>query len=177
MEVNLVVGHGTVEGQIPKTGDFTVCSTCGEVGTFSDKLDIIPATEEQLDAMMDKWPEAYMQMNAASYYINQLFEIKSKYMKKVFIDAHRAIHNPKQKKLMIDGTPTEIQTNPEGLRYVIIKEGSKEYEVVQQNPKTRSAYAQRAKEGENISWLIPHYFGSRRLDGWKVITDSTPVEE
>ena len=176
MPVNLVIGHGTQPNQKPITGDFTVCSSCGQTGTFDDELNILPATEEQLDAMMDKWPEAYMQMNAASYYINQLFELKNKYMKKIFIDIHKALHNLKQKQIKINGTPTEIQTNTEGLRFVIFKDGDKEWEIVQQNPKTASAYAKRAQDGEKISWLIPYYFGFRKQDGWKVITESTTVE-
>ena len=97
-------------------------------------------------------------------------------MKRLFIDIHRALHNPKQKQIKINGTPTEIQTNPKGLRFVVFKDDGKEWEIVQQNPNTSSTYAKRAQEGEKISWLIPYYFGYRRQDGWKVITESTSVE-
>lgn len=175
MPVNVVIGHGTNPEQVPKVGDFTVCSTCGQVGTFDADLNILPATEEQLDATMDKWPEVYMQMTVASYYINQLFQLKCRNMKKLFIDIHKALHNPKQKQIKINGIPTEIQTNTQGVRFVTFKDDGNDWEIVQQNPQTRSAYAQRAREGEKISWLIPHYFGYRKGDGWKVITDSTSI--
>ena len=99
-------------------------------------------------------------------------------MKKIYIDIHHALHNKGQKRIKINGTPTEVQTNTNGLRYVVFKDtDGKEWEIVQQNPKTQSSYAKRAQEGEKISWLIPHYMGFRKGDGWKVITDSTSIQE
>ena len=100
-------------------------------------------------------------------------------MKQVYLDIHKAIHNLKQKKVVINTQPVEIQTNKQNnCRFVVFKDSDgKEYEIIQQNPNTQSSYAQRARDGEKISWVIPYYFGVRKSDGWKVITDSTTLDK
>jgi len=177
MSMDILVQNNSIENNGPKEGDFCLCTNCGEIGRIDEHRNCVPCTEDDMDYLLDQNPEIYMQINAASYQMTQLFQLKNRYMKKVFIDIHRAIHNPKQKKIVINGTPTEIQTDPKGLRFVVFKDDEKQFEIIEQNPRTASTYAKRAQEGEKISWLIPHYFGVRKADGWKVITDSTSIEQ
>jgi hypothetical protein len=176
--INVVEMKGAETKNMPKKGDYVVCVCCGTIGQFDNDLNLDPCDEKGLDNIMEKDAEMYTQMNAASYYIVEQTKIKEgkNSMKKVFIDIHKAIHNPNQKQLKVNGTSTEIQTTAEGLRFVKFTDtDKKDWEIVQQNPNTSSTYAKRAKEGEKISWVIPMYFNLRKQDGWKVVTDNTPV--
>lgn len=98
-------------------------------------------------------------------------------MKQLFVDIHKQLHTNVDE-IVINGIPTKVQINKDkdNLRYVIFKDKSQEYEIVQQNPNTKSVYATRAREGEKISWLIPRMAGCRLSYGWKAITDYTLID-
>lgn len=94
-------------------------------------------------------------------------------MKKVYIDIHKALHNKSQKTIKIGDAQFSIQTRVDGLRFVIYEDKDGQFEIIEQNPNTRSIFADRARNGEKISWLIPMYYGYRTNKGWQVIDSRT----
>ena len=96
-------------------------------------------------------------------------------MKKLFIEIHRALHS-NAKRVNINGKSVAVDVNDQKLRCVYFEDEGKKWEMVQQNPNTVSRFGERARNGEKISWLIPIYFGTTRLqNGWQAIDDKTEV--
>jgi len=83
---------------------------------------------------------------------------------------HKALHS--ERFTLSLGTATyKIDKLANGCRSVIIHEDGKDYEYVTQNPNTKSAFAQRAKNGERLTWKIPIVDGLRTTGQWVLITD------
>lgn len=96
-------------------------------------------------------------------------------MKQLFMTIHKALHDPSVKTVNVNGEEKVIETKGDNnLRYVTIWDEGKQWEVVQQNPKTASVYAARARKGEKITWIIPLEHGFRiTYKPWHSITDET----
>lgn len=72
-------------------------------------------------------------------------------MKQAYITIHHALHS-EQCVVSVDGVDYPVMTAPNGLRYVIYHK----VRVIQQDPRKNSTYAERARHGEQISWIIEH---------------------
>lgn len=77
-------------------------------------------------------------------------------LKESFITIHNAIHNKNQKSVWISGIEYPIKfLNDTNCRYIEYWDSGKKYVFIEQNPKQRSEYAQRARNGEKITWGVP----------------------
>lgn len=83
---------------------------------------------------------------------------------------HKALHS--NRFTLSLGTATyKIDKLANGCRSVVINEDGNDYEYVTQNPNTKSAFAERARNGERLTWRIPIVAGLRTTGQWVLITD------
>jgi len=92
-----------------------------------------------------------------------------------YLVIHKALHNPAQ--------PTEVEL-PDGTRLPILRHGGSQFRyvsyrfsersgvaVMEQNINKPSRYSDRARRGEQISWVAPLY-GSGLSHGWLIIDNN-----
>lgn len=77
-------------------------------------------------------------------------------VKTSWLKIHRAIHDGSDS-AVIDGKPIPVQTSPNnGCRFVAYHDTLLgPVTIMEQNKKKHSSYAERAKAGEQLSWVIP----------------------
>jgi hypothetical protein len=81
-------------------------------------------------------------------------------IKPQWVDIHRAVHSD-TKQVTIGEKMIPIHQTPTGLRFAEIYDLELGYcKIMQQNPHKNSPYAQRAKAGETLSWVIPQTMGA-----------------
>lgn len=101
-------------------------------------------------------------------------------MKQFYVEIHKALHDPSIKKVTVNGVDYKIsEKGANKLRYVIITDEGRQWEVIQQNDRTSSSYGARARGGEKLSWKIPVEHGVRlqtSTNPWQLIKDDTKVE-
>lgn len=91
-------------------------------------------------------------------------------MKQEYIEIHNALHDGREV-VPINSTLLTISRNGSGCRYCIY-DG---YMFMEQNKRKPSKWAERARNGENITWGIPHY--PDRTGSWILVTDDTLPDE
>lgn len=94
-------------------------------------------------------------------------------IKEAWLKAHEAIHQRKQS-VMIGHMPIFIQKTAGGLRFLILYDldlGCK-VKIMEQNPCKPSKYAEKARNGETISWVIPE----NNQSSWTLIDKPVGVE-
>lgn len=64
---------------------------------------------------------------------------------------HKALHDPNRRQtLEVNGVWYKVHVHPNGCRYIDFQ-GTR---IIQQNPARDSTYAQRARQGEALSWIM-----------------------
>jgi hypothetical protein len=92
-------------------------------------------------------------------------------LKESFVTIHNAIHNKNQMGVSIDGVTYPIEVfKQNGCRYVDFWDNGKKYRFIEQNPRKMSPFAQRAKNGEKITWGVP------AVGRWIEVSDTTLAE-
>lgn len=89
---------------------------------------------------------------------------------------HKTLHSDRFT-LSLGKATYKVEKLANGCRSVIIEEEGKQYEYVTQNPNTKSAFAERARNGEKLTWRIPVVAGLRTSGSWILITDAEPEKE
>lgn len=91
-------------------------------------------------------------------------------------DVHKALHTPSMNSVTIGGLLVPIYVAPNGCRSCDLNDTlTGHVRVIAQNAKKSSSYAQRARNGETISWIMPLNEHNRVHGGWTSI--ETPVTD
>lgn len=76
-------------------------------------------------------------------------------MKKAWMTIHQAIHEGLSE-VTVFGHVLQIHIAPNGCRYVTYQDPEEgTVNIMEQNKLKKSLYAQRARNGETLSWVIP----------------------
>lgn len=71
-----------------------------------------------------------------------------------FLKIHEAIHNKDVNAVILDGLSYPVTTNEKGLRTLKYRKNGKLIVFMEQNPNKQGNFAQRARDGEQITWGI-----------------------
>ena len=67
-----------------------------------------------------------------------------------WIEIHETIHSPVRKRANCSTGAFIVAAAKSGCRYVLTEEGT----FIVQNPKTRSSWSMKARNGDKITWMI-----------------------